>query len=603
MGVALKGVMNGKTWLMLAALCVAGPAGAQSPSTGFPRQMTAEEAQEHAYILSMVKPGKPYVLNMGDPKQLAFTQHALTAAGRTTSTAPQTLAAVQSTGTHARALLASSGASSLAAKPLQAAVQGGPQNIATISNFGDDGSGTYTATGYSSVMGGTSQTTITTELFDTVSNTVYGSAANTQYASGTDFQVPVIAKVADATHLAAMTTIVTVVNDVSNTTVVSTAKMIPASTGTMTAPNYCVHVTPGDPNSNCVITNNVTQYQTASTTTVINPPPIKICFNRGSQQSCDYYNSSNRPATSVFFPSAGTAAFSGSTIDPSFPTAGVFTASIIDPLSGGGCVFSDSQPLGTGWSLLNASTLQWTLPQLSLTNPNACLKVTGGQLVNFNFYVEVPLTGSPTHTGFISLTSTYAPPMPPGYFGIPGLYLEDSCVAAGTQVRMADGTDVAIEKLTADNQPQVITAAGDKRTVLGTAKGVEIHPMIRLKTDQGQELLITRTHPVLTTNGLVMARDLKVGDSVRTEKGTAKIVSNAQENYSGLVYSLRLGWFNEAKSDRRTHTAGGIFIGDSISQIQMEQDELARLKTDKSLVLRRLPNDQWRAEYKKFIGQ
>jgi hypothetical protein len=248
--------------------------------------------------------------------------------------------------------------------------------------------------------------------------------------------------------------------------------------------------------------------------------------------------------------------------------------------------------------------VQWSLPQLSVTNPSNCLGYSGGRPVTFNFYIELPLnTAAGKNTGFITFTSAYVPPMPPGYLGVPGIYLEDSCVASGTLVHMATGNEVAIESITADNKPQVITATGDKRTVLGTAKGVELHPMVHLKTSLGQDLLITRTHPVLTTSGLVMARDVKVGDSVKTEKGDAKIVSATTQMYTGQVYSLRLGWFNEPKSDGRTHSANGIFIGDSISQIQMEQEEIARLQNDKMEVMHLLPNDQWRKEYQAFLKQ
>jgi len=596
-----------KVLWVLGILCIGGSSyGQTAPASTYPRPMTTQEAQDYAHVLNMVKPGRPYILNLADPQQMRFTQRALAAADRISTNAPQTYAAVRDTMQRDQKLAATANhsATALAARPLLASTVGGPQDIETISNFGDEGNNVYTATGYSSVLGGTTQTTITTQLIDTQTKTVYASASSTQYAQGTNFQVPVTGKVPSSANLAAVATIVTVVGNNGNTTVVSTAAMVPASTGTMTAPNYCVRTNPSDPNSNCVINGGQTQYQTTSTTLVPSPPPIKVCFSRGSQQSCDYYNSSGRPATSVFYPEAGTASFGTNTIDPSYATAGSYTASIVDPVIGGGCVFSDHQALGTGWSLANASTLQWTLPQLSMTNPTNCLGVSGGRLVNFNFYVEVPLnTGAGKNTGYITFTSAYNPPMPPGYLGIPAIFLEDSCVAAGTLVRLADGSTTVIEKITADNQPQVMTAAGDKRTVLGTAKGVELHPMIRLKTSLGQDLLITRTHPVLSANGLVMARDLKVGDSVKTEKGMAKIVSTAQEKYTGQVYSLRLGWFDEARSDRRTHSANGIFIGDSVSQIQMEQDEVARLKNDRKEVLRRLPDDKWRQEYQNFINQ
>lgn len=583
-------------FLLILALCFIGAGYAQAqPGGTTPRPMTAEEAADYAYLLPLLRPGKPYVLNLADPRQQRIALRGLMQANRTPQNAPQTHAAFQAA-VRIHAQQARSKKTTLTPMLLAAPAPGSAQDIAVISNFGDDGNNVYTATGLSSVIGGTTQTTIKMDLIDTKTNTVYGTTSDTQFALGTNFQVPVFATVADPANLAAVATITTTVGSVQKTVVVSTASSIPAGGATMTEPNYCVR------NGNiCVIENGQTKYQTTSTTLVPSPPPIKICFARGSQQDCDYFNNTIRPVTSVFFPAAGTAAFGANTVDPSYATVGQFTASIVDPVVGGGCVFTG--PLGAGWSLANPSTLQWNLPQLSLTNPTQCLIRSGGHAVNFIFYVEAPLkTAGGNSTGFVTLSSA-SPPKFPGNYGIPQLYLEDSCVAAGTLVRLADGTETAIEKLTADDKPSVKTASGDALPVLGTVKGVELHPMIRLKTDLGQQLLITRTHPVVTDNGLVMARDLKVGDRLKTEKGVARIVSNATEKYTGLVHSLRLGWFDEAKSERRTHSANGIFIGDTISQAQAEQEEIARLESDRAHVERRLPDDKWRAEYRAFRAQ
>lgn len=608
MGISLKSCF---ALCMLGILCAAGsasaqPASAQQPAAQAPRKMSDEEAKAFAHVMGMVKPGQPYRLNLADPQQLAFTQLALATAGRTASTAPQTLSSVNAAAVRSKKQLRGTRSVDMLAQPMVATVAGGPQDIEIISNFGSEGSNVYTATGYSSVIGGTTQTTITMQLVDTASNIVYATNTNAQYAGGTDFSVSVTGQLPANANVAAVATFVTSQGDTSNTTLVTTAKMVPASTGTMTAPNYCVRTNQSDPNSSCVLNSDgTTQYLTGSTTLVPNPQPIKICFQRGSAQSCDYYNNTLRPASTVFFPSAGTAVFGSNTVGDSYATEGRFTATINDPVGGGGCVFSNNAPLGTGWSVsADKSTLQWNLTQLSMVDPSSCTRYTGGRPMNYMFYIETPLqTASGSNTGFLSFSSAYSPPMAPGNLGIPGIFLEDSCLAAGTLVQLADGQQVPVESITADNQPKIRTATGDVRTVLGTASGVELRPMVRLKTSSGHDLLITGTHPVLTTKGLVMSRDVRVGDVVRTDKGEARIVSATTEEYTGKVYSLRLGWFDEARSDGRTHTAGGIFVGDSISQWQMERDELQRLKADKAEVERRLPDDKWRAEYRRFIGK
>lgn len=608
--VAFRHALVKACWVV-GGLCTAGLSQAQVPAkAAYPRPMTAQEAQDIAHVLKLTQPGKPYVLNHADPAQHRLALRNLALAGLTPRIAPRTYQALQNT-LNAHRLAAAknptaspAAAMALAPQRLMAATPGAVQDLAEISNFGDDGKSGFTATGLSSVAGGTTQTTITTQLIDTQSGTVYGSATQTQYAQGTNFQVPVTSTVPTPTNLAAMATITTVVNGASTTVVLNTGKQQPASAATMTAPNFCVHVNPVDPKSACSIQGGQTQYQTTSTTLAPSGSSIHMCFARGSQASCDYYNATGRPPTSVFFPAAGTASFgSGYTVDASFATAGRYTVSI-NPASGGTCVFTTDAPLGTGWSLPSANTIQWNLAQVSPTNPSACLAVSGGQLVNFNFYVEVPLNGpgGTKTTGYVTLTSAYSPPQPPGFFGVPQLLLEDSCVAAGTLVRLADGSTVAVETLSADNEPMVKTATGDARKVLGTAKGVELHKMIRLKTNLGQELLITRTHPVLTVAGFVMARDLHVGERVRTEQGVASIVSMSAETYEGQVHSLRLGLFDEPKTERRTHSANGFFIGDSVTQHQLEHEERARLQSDKAHVIKRLPDAGWVAEYRNFLA-
>lgn len=593
---------------VLGVFFLCGIAYGQSAAGGpYPRPMTAGEARDYAYLLPKLKPGQAYVLNLAEPHQRSIARRGLMLANRTPRNAPQTHAAlqaeVQSQLQQARG--AGNDPAALAPRPLKAETPGDMQDIAAIEMTAVEGKTQYTATGYSSVYGGTIQTTITVQLVDTKSQTIYARASGTQYGQGTNFSVSVTGAVASAANLEAVATIDTTEDRTCAITTVKTPAMYGASKATMTAPNYCARNQPGNPSSNCVIdSKSQTKYESES----ITPPrqdrgAIKICFNRGSQDACDYFNSTNRPTNGVFFPTAGTASF-GANIDASkFAKEGKYSTIIIDELQGGGCIFEADAPLGSGWSLPSANTVQWNLPQLSLTNPTTCLrKVNKGRLVDFTFVVKVPLVSS--RMGEVTFSSDLPPsPRPPGYNLIPQLHLEDSCVAAGTLVRLADGSEAAIETLSADDSRSVRTATGETRTVLGTGRGVELHPMIRLETNRGQSLLLTRTHPVLTVHGPVMALDLKAGDRVRTEKGVAAIVSITTEEYAGQVHSLRLGWFDEAKTDRRTYSANGIFIGDSVTQQQLEQEEVARVRSDKAHVMRRLPNDEWRAEYKTFVAR
>lgn len=87
-----------------------------------------------------------------------------------------------------------------------------------------------------------------------------------------------------------------------------------------------------------------------------------------------------------------------------------------------------------------------------------------------------------------------------------------SCFPPGTRVRMADGSEQAIEDVRL--LERVVTAEGNTGRVVRTAARDEEGGLLRLLLWGHSHLRMTRDHEVLTARGYVAARDLEIGDEV-----------------------------------------------------------------------------------------
>ncbi|HEX8903739.1 MAG TPA: hypothetical protein VF771_02715, partial [Longimicrobiaceae bacterium] len=142
------------------------------------------------------------------------------------------------------------------------------------------------------------------------------------------------------------------------------------------------------------------------------------------------------------------------------------------------------------------------------------------------------------------------------------------CVAGGTRVRMADGSEAPIETL--DDHSVVVSGAGnDTAAVIATSRAPHHDndgrdPAIRLRTAGGHELVLSARHAVATPGGVVAARDLKAGDPVLTADGPQPLDAAEPERYDGIVYNLRV----EPSGGREygSYIANGIVVGDHLAQ-------------------------------------
>lgn len=87
-----------------------------------------------------------------------------------------------------------------------------------------------------------------------------------------------------------------------------------------------------------------------------------------------------------------------------------------------------------------------------------------------------------------------------------------SCFPAGTRVRMADGSERAIEEVRLGEQ--VVTAEGNAGPVLQTMIRHHTGHLVKLKIWGHSHLRCTPEHPVLTDRGYVQAGELRSGDRI-----------------------------------------------------------------------------------------
>jgi hypothetical protein len=91
-----------------------------------------------------------------------------------------------------------------------------------------------------------------------------------------------------------------------------------------------------------------------------------------------------------------------------------------------------------------------------------------------------------------------------------------SCFAAGTKIRMADGSHKNIEDIRLNDL--VLTAEGNIGKVTTTFLRTESNRMVKFKCHGHMGLEATEEHPILTERGYVNMADLKVGDYIAVPK-------------------------------------------------------------------------------------
>jgi len=276
------------------------------------------------------------------------------------------------------------------------------------------------------------------------------------------------------------------------------------------------------------------------------------------------------------------------------------------PAQGGTCTmqagFNFWSPTSPNYINVSGSSMNWLFNPGPFSNPlstpsSPCFP--SNSTVIYNLQITVMGTnangGTDYFFGSIQTTSNTLPP-PPGTAYLPPMVVAYGCLAEGTQVTMADGTPRNIENVGAEERV-LSSIAGSAENVTSFTHGIELKPMVRLITENGHTLLLTETHPVMTSQGVKMANLLAEGDVVQTAEGPSRLRTVGREAFSGTVWNLTVDPVNsDAAKTATTFYANGILVGDGHMQRDLELAERQRPVN----VLKVLPAE-WRQDYRNAL--
>ncbi|MCE9671820.1 Hint domain-containing protein [Myxococcus stipitatus] len=255
--------------------------------------------------------------------------------------------------------------------------------------------------------------------------------------------------------------------------------------------------------------------------------------------------------------------------------------------------FIASLPLGANQTPLNVLTNMNWLFNTTGNGPSAASCGTD-TIINEMTRFSITITGKVKCNGVeLPLFVVY----PKGGSGIPpNIFFRNSCMASGTQVKLADGRVVPVQDVKLGDKV-LADARGTALTVTDISRGNEVAPMLRLRDDAGHDATLTQMHPVIMSTGqVVAAKDLRVRDQVRTEQGVRTLTSISKVSPEGQrVYNLALGTDQEllaVNKNGRTLFAGGFLVGD----LRM-QDALTLPEREQVSILQRLPK-AWHQDFR-----
>lgn len=464
-----------------------------------------------------------------------------------------------------------------------------------ITSLGYDGSTTFSTSAVSSVEGGTISTTMTLALYDAATNQLIGN--------------PVLGGGNDGAFI----------YDIGATGTIGATQATGAASATAATQIYSLYTYYWVDNGGALhgpysmklassgqlpTMNNVAP--TGPTPSLASP--IILCINRtpSSANHCTYAACQSSggtcvPVNEILFPVTGSVTYPNPIdFQNNAPVNPQVTMLVVNTTKGGGCRAwgpntADFFAAPTTTFGNNNTVLNYNFPQADFGPPTtAC--ITNGTLLNYTFVVQLQSQGMPV---VASVTST--PPTTPGSNAvqIPQMQAVTGCLAAGTRIELADGTEKPIEQFTTEGET-VRTGNSTILTVLGNTEGREPIPMVYLEDDREHTLLLTRDHTVVTVSqGVRLAHQLAAGDRVVTAAGHARLVKVEERRYDGTVHNLLLGVPGEhTTKDNTTMFANGFLVGDGTMQAVYGEEHSRHRES----VLSRLPKE-WHQDYLNSLAE
>lgn len=148
------------------------------------------------------------------------------------------------------------------------------------------------------------------------------------------------------------------------------------------------------------------------------------------------------------------------------------------------------------------------------------------------------------------------------------------CLAQGTQILMADGTEKAIENIKV-NEHVMMDANGHTATVTKLCSGVEEDNMINIQMLGGRTLVCTKNHPIFTDHGEMQASELTGNCRLCTKDGGHVTVIGIWESPGTTIYNLILKPDDSSmkSDDGYTMFAEKVLVGDNERQNKFKRIE------------------------------
>jgi len=344
---------------------------------------------------------------------------------------------------------------------------------------------------------------------------------------------------------------------------------------------------------------------------------IKIGLGRPTgAPDCDYwYNEPNIQAPNIRLPLMVTQTFASNIKQPLWPSNITNPPTIYQiKTSTGGVTKPISSAAIIAGITATGDTLIFNFPFNNDVNLDKSIQFGAAAWANDTTLLTMISLGVKTETSnnefvWVNLYGSATPPWAnspaPGMYQMYPNYYTWHCVVAGTEILLADGGSMKIEDITGGEKVK-IGPNGEVFTVVDTFGTNKEDEVLVVQTEDGCSLQITHMHPVLTTDGLVPARDLTESDELLTANGTSRVASIKSKHFSGMVYGFSVGATPEEESkfteDNTCYYANGILIADNRVCVEFLKTYKKRLST----VLARIPAEfhpEAKRAYQQRYGQ
>jgi hypothetical protein len=513
-------------------------------------QYTSAEQKAVSTIIGSLTPDVPKTLDPGDPTEAAYLQAQF-----------QQVSLTRDLKTVMRQIAATPVANVRTLK--QALTTARVWDIIDITSIAfDPGTGTVTASGLVSIVGGNALTFAGLTLIDLSTFEPLAPATINSDPNGLNLKVQASARAKPDQKVAAVLTALVAATPCQGN------KCVPDPTKASYAQTIFVPVPPASTPKVTVPTHTVTKVGS----------PIIICLGRYMNpddptdiNNCDYADKTQTRTAQPYlrFPFEGY-------VNLRYPAKTITSSSMYLQrlITGGGCPQLPSQPSGpvigttpttVTWTLVGANPtdgVQWA--QFGQDLETGDCWVAGPALL----FAQISITDSQGS----SVTAKFStdPTQRNAYTGTTPdpTTMAWGCIAAGTKVTMADGSAKPIEQVFVGET--VKTDRSRTARVNFTYRGFERKPLVEVTDEFGSMVTLTQDHPVPVGGSFRQAKELRVGDKVgslspRAAGGLARITKVAMTQVRPQaveVYNLEV----DVKGPNATFAAGGIVVGDNAVQ-------------------------------------